>query len=93
MTGPLYRADPPTMRLAVEAEGLTLLYHRPSGMTHVLGPPAPELLTALAEGPADAAEIVRRLRQHHDLQDDAGTEAVVAARLDELEAAGLVSRA
>ena len=92
MTGPVYRADPPASRLAVELEGLTLLYHRPSGTTHVLGPPAPELLAVLEKGPADIAEMVRRLQQRHDLDGEGGIEAVIAARLDELEAAGLVAR-
>ena len=48
-----------------ELEGLTLLYHRPSGITHVLLPPAPEILDALAEGPADAAAIARPAGGEH----------------------------
>ncbi|WP_157218740.1 HPr-rel-A system PqqD family peptide chaperone [Flavisphingomonas formosensis] len=92
MTGPVYRADSPALRLTIELEGLTLVYHRPSGTTHVLGPPAPELLAALAEGPADIAEMVRRLQRLHDLDGGGGIEPVIAARLEELEAAGLVHR-
>lgn len=92
-----YRADAPGMRLCVAAEGLTLLFHRPSGTTHVLLPPAPELLDMLAEAPADAEALALRLAADYALEADDGADepiaAVVAARLDELEAAGLVLRA
>ena len=46
---------------AWRAEGLTLLFHRPSGTTHVLLPPAPECSTLLAEGPADADALAARI--------------------------------
>jgi DNA-binding HxlR family transcriptional regulator len=52
----------------------------------------PELLAALDEGPADAAEMVRRLERTHDLAGEDGIEAVILARLAELEEAGLVRR-
>lgn len=85
------------MRLCVAAEGLTLLFHRPSGTTHVLLPPAPELLELLAEGPADADALAARIAADYALDADDGLDepvaAVVAARLAELEAAGLVTRA
>jgi hypothetical protein len=51
----------------------------------------PELLIALADGPAAVPELLARLAARHDLGDaDAGA---LADRLDELVAAGLVSRA
>jgi len=73
-------------------DGLTALYHRPSGMTHILVTPAPQILAALDEGPADAGELLRRIGEHFDIEaeDAAGT---VEARLAELEQAGLVRRA
>lgn len=84
---PRYRADPPATRLVVAAEEMTLLYHRPSGTTHVLLTPAPEILAALEAGPADAATLVDRL----GLTEEPEAEAVVTARLEELAAAGLVA--
>ena len=87
-----YVADPPADRPAIALEGLTILYHRPSGVTHVVSPPVPELLAALAQGPADSAEIVARLSAEHDVAGEDALEAIVAARLDELAAAGLVRR-
>lgn len=73
-------------------DGLTALYHRPSGMTHILVAPAPEILAALADGPADAEELLRRIGEKFDIEaeDAAGA---ISARLAELETAGLVRRA
>ena len=83
------------MRLPVDAEGMTLLFHRPSGTTHVLLSPAPEILDALAAGPADIAMIAARLAASHGIVDDADEPiaAVILARLEELAAAGLVASA
>jgi PqqD family protein of HPr-rel-A system len=87
-----FKADPPAARLGVALDGFVLLFHRPSGSTHMLATPAPEILEALEDGPADAREIVARLAARHGIADAAEAEAVVAARLAELEAVGLVQR-
>ena len=82
-------ADPATLRV-VALDELTLVYHRASGITHVLAPPAPEILAALA-APMALDDLLARLSVDFDLL-DGGREAL-AARLDELIAAGLVSAA
>lgn len=92
MAGPRFIADPAEAVKAVELEGLTALYHRPSGLTHILAPPAPQILAALAARASDAAEIVTRIGEDFEL-DETDAEAAIGARLDELEAAGLVRRA
>lgn len=89
---PVYVTDRPGVRAVVQLESLVAVFHAPSGMTHLLAPPAPEILEALEEGPADAGAIVARLLRSHDL-DEADAREAVAARLDELEASGLVRRA
>ena len=89
MAGHLYVADPPEQLRRVELDGLVALFHLPSGMTHIVAPPAPQILDALGEGPADANEILSRMRVHFDVTE--GAEAVTA-RLAELEAVGLVRR-
>jgi PqqD family protein of HPr-rel-A system len=73
-------------------DGLTALYHRPSGMTHILVTPAPQILAALNEGPAGVDELLLRIGEHFEIEseDSAGA---IEARLAELEAAGLVRRA
>ena len=88
MAGPLYIADPEDAVTEVALDGLTVLFHAPSGMTHIVAAPAPEILDALREGPADAPELLRRLRARFEFDGDEA----IHARLDELEAAGLVRR-
>lgn len=83
-----YIADPEEAVTVVALDGLSALFHAPSGTTHIVAPPAPEILAALRAGPADAAELLRRLRLHYEIEGDA-----LEARLEELEQAGLVRRA
>ena len=92
MPGPRYIADGADEVLKVELDGLTALFHRPSGMTHILAPPAPQILEALAGNPGDAAEIIERIKAHFDIEAE-DEQGAIAARLAELEAAGLVRRA
>ena len=61
MAGPRFIADPPDEMRKVELDGLTALYHRPSGLTHILAAPAPQILDALAGQAGDAAEIAARI--------------------------------
>lgn len=91
MAASRYAADPPETLQAVELEGLTLVYHRRSGLTHILAPPAPQILAALAAGPASAAELAARIGEAFEIEAE-DPAAAIAARLAELEAAGLVWR-
>jgi PqqD family protein of HPr-rel-A system len=91
MAAPRYAADPPETVRTVELEGLVLLYHRRSGLTHFLAPPAPQILEALAAGPAGAAEIAASIGARFEIESE-DPAAAIAARLAELEAAGLVWR-
>jgi PqqD family protein of HPr-rel-A system len=89
MAGPRYIADPASALTSVALDGLAVLFHAPSGTTHIVASPAPEILDALQQGPADAAELLRRLRARFEFDGDEA----IHARLGELEAAGLVRRA
>jgi PqqD family protein of HPr-rel-A system len=89
MAGPTYIADPVEALTTVPLDGLSLVYHAPSGATHIVATPAPEILDALQAGPADAAELLRRLHARFDFDGDEA----IHARLGELEEAGLVRRA
>lgn len=75
-------------------DGLTLLYHRPSGATHMAAAPVPEILAALEDGPGDAAQVLGRLAARFELETDERDSlfATVEARLEELVALGLVER-
>ena len=48
-------------------DDLTLLYHRPSGMTHLLDSPLPEILDELEEKPQATGTILERLSRAYDL--------------------------
>ena len=69
MTSPRFVADPPDARRLVDLDGVALIFHRPSGQTHIVAPPAPEILAALGEGEADADTLMARLRRNHDIVD------------------------
>jgi PqqD family protein of HPr-rel-A system len=88
---PVYLADDPGAIRAVTLDGLVALFHAPSGMTHIVAPPAPQILEALGEGPADARAILAWIAARYAIEGE-GEEAI-EARLGELEAAGLVRRA
>ena len=90
MAGPLWFADDPGAVRAVPLDGLVALFHAPSGMTHVVAPPAPQILEALHEGPGDARAILARIAARYEVE---GGARAIEARLAELEAAGLVRRA
>jgi PqqD family protein of HPr-rel-A system len=89
MQGPVYITDDAGALTTVLLDGLSLVYHAPSGATHIVAPPAPEILEALGEGPADPVELLRRLHEKYEFDGDE----VIHVRLGELEEAGLVRRA
>jgi PqqD family protein of HPr-rel-A system len=92
MPGPLYTTDSEGALTSIALDGLTLLFHAPSGMTHIVAAPAPEIIAALTLGPADVGGLIARLRAWYDFEGDEAADAI-EARLVELEAAGLVRRA
>lgn len=53
-----------------DLDGLTALYHRPSGMTHIADSPVPEVLDALTSDPQPLERIASRLADAFDLADD-----------------------
>lgn len=87
---PRYRSMAAATLRVVPLDDLTLVYHRASGITHLLAPPAPEILDALAAEPLTSAALLARLSDEFDLG-DADPQALLA-RLEELIAAGLVER-
>lgn len=83
-----YRGPPAAACVAIELAPFTALYHRPSGQTHLLAEPAPQLLEAMAGAALTVAELRDRLAGVFDLSD--ASDAALTARLGELVAAGLV---
>ena len=86
-----YRGAPSAAWTAVELEPFTAVSHRPSGTTHLLVEPAPQLLKLLAGEALSFEMLVRRLADAFDLPDL--NERALQARLAELIEAGLVATA
>lgn len=85
----LFSADAEAGHRIVDLDGLCALYHRRSGMTHLLAEPAPQIVLALAGKSLGLGALLAEL----GLDDSEDNRAALAARLDELGEAGLVSRA
>jgi PqqD family protein of HPr-rel-A system len=83
-----WRAADPASLIAVPIDGLTALYHRPSGQTHLLAEPVPEILAALSGEALTLADLRAALAAAHDLE---GDDAALLARLEELVGSGLVA--
>jgi PqqD family protein of HPr-rel-A system len=92
VAGPRFRTDDPRMLDKVELDGLTAIYHQPSGTTHILAAPAPQILDVLGQGPATAPTILARMKRRFALETGKGSQLALESRLAELEAAGLVWR-
>lgn len=86
-----YRADPPELLLAEPLDALVAVFHRPSGTTHLLAPPAPEILDLLGRAALDLAQLLARLADDYALVD--ADPAALAERVAELVEAGLVRAA
>jgi len=87
-----YRPAPEQDLIWHPLDSMTLLFHRPSGITHMLAEPAPAILQVMADAPLSAAEIAVRLTSAFDIDPDLETETIVQARLAELFDLGLVDR-
>ncbi|WP_043157915.1 HPr-rel-A system PqqD family peptide chaperone [Sphingomonas sp. STIS6.2] len=87
--GPIYRADQPGGLVLAPLDAFTVVYHRRSGMTHLLTEPAPQILAILGDAGLSLDALLYRLAGDFDLAD--ATRPALAARLDELVAAGLVA--
>jgi PqqD family protein of HPr-rel-A system len=87
-----YAACPGDALLVRPLDAVTLLYHRPSGQTHLVVSPVPEILAALRAGEAHVGEVVARLSADFDLGPAEAAQAAVAVHLEELVAIGLARR-
>lgn len=83
-----YRAASPEALLTCELDAFVALFHRPSGATHLIASPAPEILATLGGDALDRDALLARLAQQFDLGDASGE--ALDARLAELVEAGLV---
>lgn len=93
MTDRAYRAAP-AGALRIEPLGeLTAIFDRRSMQTHLVVSPMPEILGAMGADPCSASRLASRLAAAFDLGRDDDVQAILAERLGELAAMGLVERA
>lgn len=86
-----YRSAPADELALVPLDALTAVYDRRSGQTHLLAAPLPELLMTLGTRDWTLAAFCAELEAQFDFAEgDGDAGAVVAARLAELAALGLV---
>lgn len=90
MTKPIYRTDFPQHCRTHPIDGMTLVFHRPSGATHFLDSPVPEMLALLAAEPCDADRLTAALCQSMGIVEDEEALTVVEKRLSDLIGIGLV---
>lgn len=85
-----YFRDAPDEILVRSLEGLTLIYHRPSGVTHIVDSPVPEILAQLDGQSRSAPMILAQLVRDYELED--GEEALdpLVSHLEALCELGLV---
>lgn len=86
--GPRYAASLPFK--LVPLDGLTALYHRASGATHVIAEPMPEILAALGSDQLTIEALLADLAVRHDVATGDEAKAALLARLEELSALGIV---
>ncbi len=93
MIDALYHYPPEHARFVLrQADGLTLVFDRVSGHTHILAPEAMALLTCLESGPADAQAALQRLQTRYDMETPDDLLAGVAQQLEALYDLGLANK-
>lgn len=85
-----YRADRGAL-LIEPLDTFVAVFHRASGITHLLVSPAPEILAVLGAQALTIDTLLARLTADYELVD--ADRAALAERVEELVAAGLVSAA
>jgi PqqD family protein of HPr-rel-A system len=90
MSAQRYRALHEGELLVRPLDTLTLLYHRPSGQTHIVASPVPEILTALGDNALHLDALFDALAQHYDLGEPDDAKAILNQHVTDLCALGLV---
>lgn len=93
MTDRAYRAAP-AGALRIEPLGeLTAIFDRRSMQTHLVVSPMPEILGAMGADACNATTLAARLAAAFDFDGENDVQPILAERLGELAAMGLVERA
>ncbi|PKP98919.1 MAG: HPr-rel-A system PqqD family peptide chaperone [Alphaproteobacteria bacterium HGW-Alphaproteobacteria-13] len=86
-----YRAAPRSA-LRIEPLGdITAIFDRRSMQTHLVVSPMPQIIAMMDNGPCNAALLAKRLAMAFDIESEGDAKAILAERLAELAAMGLVA--
>ncbi len=86
-----FTADLADNYVARDLDGLSAVYHRQSGITHIVSDPVPQILATMAGEAFDVDILLERLSVEYDLPKTQETREALAARLDEMQEVGLVA--
>lgn len=86
-----YLRDENAQLIIEPLDAMTVIYHRRSGITHIVAEPVPQILACMDAAPNTVADVARRLVADFDI-DEIEVEAIIAARLEEMADLGLVER-
>ncbi|MGB3722874.1 MAG: HPr-rel-A system PqqD family peptide chaperone [Pacificimonas sp.] len=90
--GPLYAPAHSEVRIE-RLSDLTLTFHRLSSETHILSPDMDAIFSEIPDVGGTASDIFERLEAAHGvIEAESDPVAIVAARLEELSALGLIRR-
>ncbi len=72
-------------------DGLTALYHRKSGITHVVAEPVPQIIDILGANPLSEGALFDQLVARYEVPETPEMRAALTSRLDELKEVGLLA--
>lgn len=84
-----YKAESAAMLLIQPLDAMTAIYHRRSGITHIVSEPVPQILQVMGGETLTSGEILERLRADFDFE-GVDAEDLIAERLDEMASLGLL---
>ena len=87
-----YRAAASDDLIWHDLDSMTLLFHRTSGITHMLADPVTAIMEVMEGLSLTAEEIAARLAEKFDIEAEMEAEDIILARLEELSELGLVTR-
>lgn len=87
-----WRSAPQAELRWAELDGDYVVYHRPSGKTHLLNAASAELIRRILLSPTEAAAAADALAECQSMQSDREFTAHVAGLIERLEQLGLVER-
>ena len=90
--GPFYCHEGLDSLCQRQLDGLIFYYHRPSGITHIVDNPVPEILSVLGEELQSLHQIGDRLCALYDMEDRQAMLSALAEHLEHMAGLGLARR-